>query len=90
MTDNAKDDALENVNGGSWFITEEDGKEAGLALKNIDGAAGSWGYLYNSGDYYWRGHCLGLREANAIFHFTKDMHRQPNTIKEAVDRYKAK
>lgn len=90
MSDKVKDEALQEVNGGSWYITEEDGRAAGLELRNIDGSPGSWGYMYNSGDYYWRGHYLELSEANAIVHFTKDMGRQPNSIKEAVDKYKAK
>lgn len=90
MSDKVKDEALQEVNGGSWYITEEDGRAAGLELRKIDGSPGSWGYLYNTGDYYWRGHYLELNEANAIVHFTKDYGRQPNSIKEAVDRYKAK
>ena len=90
MSDKVKDEALNEVNGGSWFITEEDGKAAGLELRKLNGDEGSWGYLYNTGDYYWRGHYLTLEEANCIVHFTKDYHRQPNSIKEAVDLYKSK
>ena len=41
-------------------IKEED-------LKNVNG--GSWGYLYNSGDYYWKGQKVSMTEANAIVHF---------------------
>ena len=44
-------------------IKEED-------LKNVNG--GSWGYLYNSGDYYWKGQKVSMTEANAIVHFTND------------------
>ncbi len=84
------DQQLKEADGGSWYITEEDGKAAGLELKNLDGTAGSWGYVFNSGDYYWKGHYLDIDEANAIVHFTKDMGRQPETIKEATDKYKAK
>lgn len=84
------DEQLKEADGGSWYITEEDGRAAGLELKNLDGSPGSWGYLYNSGDYYWKGHYLEITEANAIVMFTKDMGRQPNSIKEATDKYKPK
>ena len=84
------DEQIKDASGGSWYITEEDGKEAGLELRNEDGTAGSWGYLYNSGDYYWRGQRLSITEANAIIHFTKDMGRQPHSVQEATDKYKAK
>ena len=90
MSDNKNNQALNEVNGGSWFITEEDGKAAGLELKKLDGTEGSWGYLYNSGDYYWKGHPLTETEANSIVHFTKDYHRQPDSIQQAVDLYKPK
>ena len=81
---------LNETEGGSWFITEEDGKAAGLELKNIDGTEGSWGYLYNSGDYYWKGHALTETEANAIVMFTKDTGKQPKSITEATEKYKPK
>ena len=84
------DKQLKDVDGGSWYITEEDGRAAGLELRNIDGTAGSWGYLWNSGDYYWRGKALDITEANAIVMFTKDMGRQPDSIEEATDKYKPK
>lgn len=37
---NEKD--MQEVNGGSWVIPEEDGKAAGLTLVNDDGSPGSW------------------------------------------------
>ena len=49
---NIKEEDLKNVNGGSWFISEEDGKKAGLTLQSEDKTPGSWAYLCNSGDYY--------------------------------------
>ena len=69
---NIKEEDLKNVNGGSWFISEEDGKKAGLTLQSEDKTPGSWGYLYNSGDYYWKGQKVSMTEANAIVHFTND------------------
>ena len=79
-----KEEDLKNVNGGSWFISEEDGKKAGLTLQNEDKAPGSWGYLYNSGDYYWKGQKVSMTEANAIVHFTNDRGYQPDTLEEAL------
>ena len=56
-------------------IKEED-------LKNVNG--GSWGYLYNSGDCYWKGQKVSMTEANAIVHFTNDRGYQPDTLEEAL------
>ena len=81
---NIKEEDLKNVNGGSWFISEEDGKKAGFTLQNEDKTPGSWGYLYNSGDYYWKGQKVSMTEANAIVHFTNDRGYQPDTLEEAL------
>ena len=78
---------LNDVSGGSWNITEERGKRAGLSLRKEDGSAGSWGYLWNSGDYYWRGMKLTVHEAEAIDFFTYDTGRQPDSVSEAVQYY---
>ena len=32
MSEKVKDSSLDQVSGGSWYITEEDSKEAGLEL----------------------------------------------------------
>jgi hypothetical protein len=66
---------------------EEDGRNAGLELRNEDGSAGSWGYLYNSGDYYWRGQKLTPTEANYIVHYVCDFHEQPKSLEEALGIY---
>ena len=87
MSEKVKDETLKEVNGGSWFIKEEEGKAAGLELKNSVGTSGSWGYLYNSGDYYWRGKRITEEEASCIVHFTMEYHRQPESVKEATDKY---
>jgi hypothetical protein len=87
MSKNIKDETLQEVSGGSWFITEEDGKKAGLTLRKENQQPGSWGYLYNEGDYYWNGQKLTPTEANAIVHYVKDHGFQPKTLQEALDKY---
>ena len=65
---NEKD--MQEVNGGSWVIPEEEGKAAGLTLINDDGSPGSWGTFYNSGNY---------------LHFYTDFGRAPKTLEEALE-----
>ena len=76
---------LENVSGGSWRITEENGRRAGLSLRKEDGSEGEWGYLWNSGDYYWCGRKVTDGEAEAIALFTALKGRQPNSVEEALE-----
>ena len=67
------------------MITEDTGKEAGLSLRNPDGTPGEWGYLWNSGDYYWQGNKVTDNEAAAIVQFYKQFNRRPFTVREAVE-----
>ena len=62
-------------------------KKAGLTLRKENQEPGSWGYLYNEGDYYWNGQKLSPSEANAIVHYVKDYGFQPKTLQEALDKY---
>ena len=87
MTKTINDEKIQNVNGGSWYITEKDGKNAGLELRKENGDPGSWGYLYNEGDYYWKGKKITQGEANCLVHYYNDYHSQPETLEEAVERY---
>ena len=81
------EEQIEQVSGGSWNITEANGKKAGLSLRYDDGTEGEWGYLWNSGDYYWRGQKLSIYEAEAIVTFTNHCGRQPDSVAMAVDYY---
>ena len=80
---NEKD--MQEVNGGSWVIPEEEGKAAGLTLINDDGSPGSWGTFYNSGNYYFQGKKLAQYEAIAVLHFYTDFGRAPKTLEEALE-----
>ena len=76
---------LQEVNGGSWVISEEDGKAAGLTLVNDDGSPGSWGTFYNNGNYHFQGKELAQYEAIAVVHFYADFGRAPKTLEEALE-----
>ena len=78
---------LAQVNGGSIWLKEADGKAAGLTLMKEDGSAGSWGYLWNTGDYYWRGQKLSNQEARSVSFFTKHCGHQPGSVAEAIRFY---
>ena len=82
------DSSLSDVSGGSIRIGEDLGKKSGLYLINSDGTPGEWGYLWNSGDYYWRGNKLTNDEAYAITQFYECFGKQPKNVKEAVQFYK--
>ena len=86
--ENTKEEQLEGVSGGSWKVPESTGKAAGLSLRKENGAPGEWGYLWNTGDYYWRGKKVDDFEAYAIVKFYVDHGREPWDIKEAVRHYK--
>ena len=81
---------LEQVNGGSWFITENEGRRAGLSLRNDDGTEGSWGNIWNTGNYWWHGREVTRHEANCIARFTTAHGHQPISAEEAVAYCKKK
>ena len=83
------DGQLDEVVGGSWRIPEDGGKKAGLSLRKSDGSPGSWGYLWNSGDYFWRGNKVSDGDAYDIYIFTYHNDRQPHSVKEANDFVKS-
>ena len=81
------EEELAQVSGGSIWLKEADGKAAGISLRNEDGSAGSWGYLWNTGDYYWRDEKLSFHDATVVATFTKRFGHQPDTVKEALSWY---
>ena len=81
------DEELDQVAGGSWFITEEQAKKSGLTLKKEDGSPGSFGYLWNTGDYYWNGKKLSLTDAGVVLNFVRRNGKQPSSIDEARKYY---
>ncbi|MBR0417670.1 MAG: hypothetical protein IJI66_00705 [Erysipelotrichaceae bacterium] len=49
---------MKDVNGGSIWVSEDRAKAIGVELRNEDGTPGEFGYLWNSGDYYFNGQKL--------------------------------
>ena len=89
MNENKLNDAqLDAVSGGSWKITEAEAAMAGLTLRNEDGTAGEFGYLWNSGDYYWNGQKVDPNQAEAIVVFVKKNGYRPKTVEEAVNAHR--
>ena len=85
--ENVNENHLEGVAGGSWKVPEGVGKAVGLTLKKANGAPGEWGYLWNTGDYYWRGNKISDYEAYAITKYYEDLGREPSVLSEAVRHY---
>lgn len=77
------DEELDQVAGGSWYITEEQAQKSGLTLKKEDGSPGSFGYLWNTGDYYWNGEKIKWTDARVIEYFVRSNGRQPSSLDEA-------
>ena len=84
------DDELDQVAGGSAFVTEKEAKQCGLTLKKSDGSPGSFGYLWNTGDYYWKGAKIDDDDAHKIVDFFKKENRLPNDVLEVREYYKPK
>lgn len=79
------DKNMNEVNGGSWVISEKEGKAAGLTLVNDDGSPGSWGTLWNTGNYYFQGQELAQYEASAVVRFYNNKGRPPKNLEEALE-----
>ena len=60
-------DTLEEVSGGSFVHTEASIREAGIDLLLDDGKTpGEFGYLWNTGDYYFKGKKLKDDDIRAL------------------------
>ena len=77
------DEELDKVAGGSWYISEKEAKMAGIKLLKEDGSPGSFGYLWNTGDYYWKGEKISWTDAGYVSNFTEWNGKQPGSIDEA-------
>ena len=82
-------DALNMVAGGSIFHTEAEVTAAGIELWEVYGEKrGEFGYIYNTGDYYFKGRELGDYEVSALEHYTKTKGVVAPSVEEAVRVYK--
>ena len=82
-------DALNMVAGGSIFHTEDEVTAAGIELWEVYGEKrGEFGYIYNTGDYYFKGRKLESSEAAALEHYTKKKGVVAPSVEEAVHWYR--
>lgn len=82
------EEELKEVNGGSFKVTENEAKEAGLTLINDDGTDGSFGFLWNTGNYHCRGKRISNDDAYHIVFYVKKNNCQPESLEEANKYYK--
>lgn len=88
MTSNElKIEELELVNGGSIFRRESEIRAAGIDLLKDDGTPGEFGYIWNTGDYYFNGQKLGSGEVDALLYYRTKMGIVAPSVKTAHDFY---
>jgi hypothetical protein len=71
-----KPENLEKVAGGSIARPESRIREAGIDLIKEDGTPGEFGYLWNTGDYYFQGKKLNDEEISVLICYAS-RHGQP-------------
>ena len=81
------DEELDKVAGGSWYISEEDAKKAGIKLLKDNGEPGKFRWYWNEGDYYWKGQKVSPQDAYSIIYFVYTNGYQPRSVDEADDFY---
>lgn len=81
-------DALNMVAGGSIFHTEAEVTAAGIELWEVYGEKrGEFGYIYNTGDYYFKGRKLESSEVAALEYYAKRKGVAAPSLEEAVQAY---
>lgn len=78
-------EALEEVNGGSMWIREEEAKKCGIELRKEDGTPGEWGYLWNTGDYYFKGRKLSQNETARLLDYYEAKGRPAESVEECME-----
>ena len=80
-----KPEDLEKVAGGSIKHREKHIREAGIDLIKKDGTPGEFGYLWNTGDYYFQGKKLNDEEISVLLRYSW-RHGQPApSLKFAIE-----
>ncbi|MBE8949027.1 MAG: hypothetical protein SR3Q1_00280 [Quinella sp. 3Q1] len=79
------DDELEQVAGGSFRVSEDNAKKAGIYLLKEDGTPGEWGNLWNTGDYYFGEEKITQSAARCIVTFYNSKGRRSYNSTEAVN-----
>jgi hypothetical protein len=80
-----KPEELEKVAGGSIERPEKHIREAGIDLIKEDGTPGEFGYLWNTGDYYFQGKKLNDKEIDVLIDYGL-LHNHPApSLKVAIE-----
>ena len=80
---------LEQASGGSIFYIESVIRGAGIDLLKEDGTPGEFGYLWNTGDYYFQGQKIDSKDIKALVQFRKNHGAPAPSLKAAWDSYKS-
>ena len=62
---------LDQVAGGSFVYPEDKVKKAGVYMQYADGTPGSFGYIWNSGDYYFKGKKITEEQLDCLIEFSE-------------------
>ena len=80
---------LNDVNGGSWLVTEERAAALGITLRNEDGTPGEFGYLWNTGDYYLGDRKLDSNEVARLTDFYDAHGYAAKSVEEAFEWFRS-
>ena len=78
---------LEQADGGSFVRPEAKIRAAGIDLLKEDGTPGEFGYLWNTGDYYFQGEELSDNAVNALIQYQKEHGVIAPSLQVALDSY---
>lgn len=76
---------MKDVNGGSIWVSEDRAKAIGVELRNEDGTPGEFGYLWNSGDYYFNGQKLDQSDVARLLDYYDMTGKAASSLEEAME-----
>jgi len=80
---------LEQASGGSIFNIESVIRGAGIDLLREDGTPGEFGYIWNTGDYYFQGKKIDSKDIKALTQYKQNHGEPAPSLKAAWDSYKS-
>jgi hypothetical protein len=83
-----KKEELEQASGGSIFYIESVIRGAGIDLLKEDGTPGEFGYIWNTGDYYFQGKKIDSLDIKALTQYKENHGTPAPSLKAAWDSYK--
>lgn len=78
---------LKDVSGGSLRYTERLLRQAGIYMQHEDGTPGSFGILWNSGDYYFQGKKLTEEEIDKLIYYGCVHGCPAASLQDAIEDY---